>query len=186
MARTPSRIVLIATAAALALLAGCGTSAGDDALDETTTTAATATTAAPTKDGTETTEVETTEVDDTEPSGDDDLCAALQVLSQYDIDSAEIINSGDWEATQAFFVDRTADVLTAYDDAIALDTELSADLEAMRAITEGTADMAADSDDLAELSDKLLSQPGLMEAGEAGIRVNEYAQEHCGFSTGGN
>ena len=175
-------------------LVGCGTSSGDDASD---TTAGATTTAAETTAGQETTETtvdeeptettETTEVtEETEPAGgDEDLCEPLQVLSDYDQASADIIAGGDWTAIQAYFVDSTQPVLDAYDEAIALDTDLTDDLEELRAITEGTAELAAESTDLMDLSGKLLALPGIDSAGQAGLRLNTFAEATCGFSTGG-
>jgi len=32
----------------------------------------------------------------------------------------------------------------------------------------------------------LLSDPEISSAGEAGFRLNTFAEENCGFSTGGN
>lgn len=192
MPRTPLRLVLT-TLAAAALLVGCGTSGGDDAADTTTTEKSAVTTTDPgsdttettTDDSTDTTEVETTEAEGPTDGGDE-ICAPLKVLSDFDIDSAELINSGDWPATQAFFVESTDDVLAAYDDAIAMDTDLADELEALRGVTETTAETAADSTDLMDFSSKLLAQPGIMEAGTAGFTLNEFAEENCGFSTGGN
>lgn len=183
MHRTSLRAALLVSIACL-LFAGCGASGGDDAADEPTTTKAEATTTTET-DTTEvdTTDVETTEVDD--PEGGE-ICEPLQVLSDFDSESAELIDEGDWPTIQAYFVEHTDDVLAAYDDAIALDTELSSDLEELRGITEGTADLAADSSSLEELGTRLLDDPDIASAGEAGFRLNEFAQENCGFSTGGN
>ncbi|MGN6694567.1 MAG: hypothetical protein ACTHN0_10360 [Aquihabitans sp.] len=188
MHRTPLRAVLLVSIACL-LFAGCGASGGDDAADEPTTTQSEATTTTET-DTTEvdTTDVETTDVETTEaddPAGDE-ICEPLQVLSDFDAESAQLIDEGDWPTIQAYFVDHTDDVLTAYDDAIALDTDLSDDLEELRSITAGTADLAAESSSLEELGTKLLDDPDIASAGEAGFRLNEFAEETCGFSTGGN
>jgi len=172
--------MLLAASAAALVLAGCGTSSGSDASEEPTTTKAEATTTVPD---------DTTEVEDptetTAPAGDD-ICVPLKVLSDYDIESARLISVGDWSAIQAYFVEETEPVLAAYDDAIAMDTDLTADLEELRGVSEGTAEMAADATSLMDLSDKLLSVPGIQEAGAAGQRLNEYAETNCGFSTGGN
>lgn len=194
MLRTPIRLVVLAVASA-ALLAGCGASGGSDAKADVTTTA-------PASDGTTTVPddtSDTTEVPDTtdttpdtpdttvaeEPAGDD-ICVPLKVLSDFDIDSAELINGGDWPATQQFFVENTDDVLAAYDEAIAIDSEVTEDLKALKAVTETTAETARDSSDLTDFSGKLLAQPGIMEAGESGFALNTFAEENCGFSTGGN
>jgi hypothetical protein len=184
MPRTPLRFVLAACAITLAL-AGCSTSGSDDA-DKATTTKPEATTTAPV-DTTETTA--TTEAEEptetTAPAGDD-ICVPLKVLSDYDIQSGRIIAGGDWAAIQAFFVAQTDPVLAAYDDAIAIDSEVTADLKELRAVSEGTAELAGSATSLADLSDKLLSLPGIESAGAAGLRLNTFAEANCGFSTGGN
>jgi hypothetical protein len=110
----------------------------------------------------------------------------LKVLSDYDIQSGRIIAGGDWAAIQAFFVAQTDPVLAAYDDAIAIDSEVTADLKELRAVSEGTAELAGSATSLADLSDKLLSLPGIESAGAAGLRLNTFAEANCGFSTGGN
>lgn len=186
MPRTPLRLAL-ATVMAAVLLASCGTSSGSDASDDPTTTAPAPTTTVP-SDTTEAEPTATTAVDTTaveEPAGDD-ICVPLKVLSDFDIESAQLINGSDWSATQQFFVDNTDDVLAAYDDAIAFDSEVTADLEALKAVTETTAETAADSTDLMDFSSKLLAEPGIVEAGQSGVVLNIFAQTECGFSTGGN
>ena len=72
------------------------------------------------------------------------------------------------------------------DDAIALDTDLTADLETLRSFTEQTASVAAEATSFEEFSSKLLDQPGVNDAGPAGIRLNTFAQQTCGFSTTSN
>jgi hypothetical protein len=190
MTRTSPRLALLAAFAVAVVLAGCGTSSGDAASDSATTTKAEAVTTTAPSDPT--TEPSTTDpTDDTgttvaeEPSGGDDICVPLKVLSDYDLQSAKLIDGGDWTATKAYFVDSTDEVLAAYDDAIALDSEQTENLEALRAVTVTTAEMAGQSSDVLDFSNKLLAQPGIMEAGTAGFALNEFAEENCGFSTGG-
>jgi hypothetical protein len=190
MHATPPRL-LVALAVGTLLLGACGTSGGDDA----STTKADATTTSPTADETTAT---TEDGDATEPTdttdtpvgdgGDEggEICGPLKVLSDFDAESARITQAGDWPDVQAFFVDHTDEVLAAYDDAIALDSEVTDDLEQLRDVTDTTVETAADADSLEDFSTKLLAKPGIMEAGAAGIALDDFAQEHCGFSTGGN
>jgi hypothetical protein len=182
MPRTPIRLLLAASAVAL-VLAGCGTSSGSDAAGGTTTTKAQATTTAA-SEVTDTTEA-AAPTETTAPA-EDDICVPLKVLSDYDIASARLIAVGDWTAIQAYFVEKTDAVLAAYDDAIAIDSEVTDDLKELRTISEGTAELAADATDLMDLSGKLTALPGLQSAGAAGERLNAFAEEKCGFSTGGN
>ena len=167
MTPTAPRFVLFAVSAAAVLLAGCGSSSDDggDAADSgttsTTTSMSTTSSAAP---------------------GEDPVCAPLKVISDMDADTTAAIGQG-WSATQEFFASNTPEVLAAYDDAIDLGTDLTADLEVLRAFTEQSASVAAESGSFEEFSNKLLSQPGVAEAGPAGLRLNTFAQETCGFST---
>lgn len=191
MARTSPlvRRSLVALVAFLAL-AGCSSSGGEDA---TTTTEARATTEAATDteptettepDTTETTERDTTETTDGGEAGE--VCDALQAISDYDVASGELVNGGaDWPELQAFFVDNTESVLAAYDDAIAADSEVTDELIVLRDFTEGTGDLAADSSSLEDFGSKLTSNPDVLEAGQAGETLNTFAEENCGFSTGG-
>ena len=64
--------------------------------------------------------------------------------------------------------------------------EVTADLKELRAVSEGTAELAGSATSLADLSDKLLSLPGIESAGAAGLRLNTFAEANCGFSTGVN
>lgn len=189
MPRTPLRTVVLVLIAS-ALLAACGASGGDDAADTTSAKSGSTTTAAPaaeTTEATDTTEVdEPTETTEAATPAGDDICVPLRVLSDFDIQSAELVNGGDWPATQAYFVENTDEVLAAYDEAIAMDSEVTEDLQKLRGVTETTAATAADSSDLVDFSTKLLDQPGIMEAGASGFALNEFAEENCGFSTGGN
>jgi len=185
MTRTSPRLALLAAVVAAVLLASCSSSSGGDASDKTTTTAKAATTTEP-KDTSDTTEpdTKTTDPGDGEEAEEGDICVPLKVLSDFDAESYGLINGGDWEAAQTFFVENTDDVLAAYDDAIAMDTDLADELQQLRDVTDTTAETAADSADLAEFSTKLMDQPGIMEAGGAGYALNNFAEETCGFSTG--
>ncbi|HWJ97123.1 MAG TPA: hypothetical protein VNQ33_03120 [Acidimicrobiales bacterium] len=189
MLRTPFRTVALVLLAGT-LVAACGASGGDDAAGTTSASKSGSTTsAAPTTEAADATE--TTEADDPAETAEadapgDDICVPLKVLSDFDIESSQLVNGGDWAATQAYFVEHTDDVLAAYDEAIAMDSEVEDDLKALRAVTETTAETAADSTGLMDFSAKLLDQPGIMEAGAAGFALNTFAEDNCGFSTGGN
>ncbi len=173
--------------------AGCSSSSSDDAAtttapttvaggDESTTTEATDTTdtTEAADDSSSTTDAEVTDADD---AG----CAALKKISDFDVESSKLINGGaEWSEIQAFFVDKTDDVLAAYDDAIATNPDVADDLTTLRDYTDGIDEIAAEATDLADLGAKLAEVPGVTEAGQAGLALNEYAQTNCGFSTGGN
>jgi hypothetical protein len=182
MPRTTPRLVALLAAAAVAfVLVGCGASGGSDADDSSTTTAeAEGTTTTRAADTSETTEAASEDADG------EGICAPLKVLSDYDAESAQLVDDGDWGAAQDYFVNSTDDVVAAYDDAIDLDTDLTDDLVILRRVTEKTAEFAAESSDISELSDKLLALPDIEEAGDAGLRLNTFAEEQCGFSTSGN
>jgi len=87
---------------------------------------------------------------------------------------------------QRFFIDTAPGVLAAYDDAIALGTDLSDDLEVLKGVTEHTEAYAGESASLDEFATKLAGQPGLTAAGQSALAVNAFAEATCGFSTGGN
>ena len=108
-------------------------------------------------------------------------------ISDFDVESSKLINGGaEWSEIQAFFVDKTDDVLAAYDDAIATNPDVADDLTTLRDYTDGIDEIAAEAAALADLGAKLAEVPGVTEAGQAGLALNEYAQTNCGFSTGGN
>ena len=183
------RLALAIPVVMLGTLTACGSDADDSATETTaasTTEASVETTDAPdTTDASETTEVsETTAADGTE-SASSDLCVPLKKLSDFDQESATIIAGGDWAAIQQFFVASTPSVLDAYDEAIALDSDLTEALTTLRGITDGTSELAAESTDLMDFAGRLTALPGIIEAGQDGFELNEFAQSTCGFSTGG-
>lgn len=193
MARTSSRFALVLASASVALLlAGCGASGGDDASDDTTTTKAGATTT----EASDTTAVATTAAEDTTtteakatttaaPAGDEAICPPMKALSTSDAEANKLVSGGNWPAIQAFYVDNTDDIVAIYDEAIAVDTEITADLETLRSVTVSAGDLAASSSDLMDFSGKLASQPGLAESGQAALRANEFTQKTCGFPLAG-
>lgn len=185
MAALRSRAVLVA-AVVLFLGVGCGASGGKEDVSSPTTDA-------PATSAPDTTEVEdvpaTTddvEVDDSIDPADEEICGPLQALSDYDTESADVIARDDWTEIKAFLLDETDGVLAVYDDAIAADSEITEDLEALRAITETYSDLARASSSLEDFSQQLLAAPELEAAGDAALRVNDFSIEFCGVSTGGN
>ena len=188
MLRSRSLALLVPLALAVALT-GCGSS--DGSADDTS---ALSTTAEAGNDAT-TSEEETADTsgsDTTEAgagvSADDAvaICAALEALSEFDAQSTAIVASGDWAATQEFYVEQTQTVLDAYDEAIATGSELSDELTQLRAVTAPAAELAASSTDLMDFGSQLLDVPGMVEATEAAVTLDAFARETCGVSTGGN
>lgn len=191
MLRTPRRTVLFTAAMAAVLLVGCGTSSGSDAADDPTTTVAEAATTTQDEGGT-TTEAEgttTTEVESTTTTGASDdggaICAPMKALAASDAEANQLVAGGDWAKIQAFYVGQTDDIVAIYDEAIALDTEITDDLETLRSVTVSAGDLAESSSSLMDFSSKLSSQPGLAESGQAALSANEYVQETCGFPLAG-
>ena len=59
----------------------------------------------------------------------------------------------------------------------------------LKTFTAPTADLARQSDSLVDLGLKLGDQPNLLEAGQAGLRLDQFARQTCGSGTsaaGGN
>jgi hypothetical protein len=185
--RTPLRLVLAAAAASL-VLAGCGTSSGSDASDEPTTTAAGGTTTAPSDATTTTAEGTTTAIETTTTtasSGDDAICAPMKALSDSDAEANRIVATGDWPKIKAFYVDHTDDIVAIYDEAIALDTEITDELKTLRSVTVSAGDLAEGSSDLMDFSAKLTAQPNLAASSQAALTASDYVQETCGFPLAG-
>jgi hypothetical protein len=180
-------LALFVPLALVVLIAGCSSS--DDAA-EGGSSSSTTTEAADSSTTTEATDAETSTTEATdaaEVSADDaaEICDALQPLSDYDAASAAVVATGDWAAVQQFFIESTQPVIAAYDQAIAVGSDLSADLTQLRDVTSGTSELAAQSSDLMDFAGRLGALPGIIEAGEAGLRLNTFAEANCGFSTGG-
>lgn len=120
--------------------------------------------------------------------GDDQICSALGTIRDFDVESAGLIAEvTTYREVADFFAARTPDVLDAYDEAIAVaDEDLVEDLEVLRAFAEGFAAAAEGVDSIEELQAEVFAGPEATEAGRAALSLNTYAQETCGFSTGGN
>ncbi len=190
MFRTRSLALLVPLALALAV-AGCSSS--EDGSEDASSSSSSSTTEATADDGTTEEEAEDAGSDTAGEAGADvsaddavAICAALEALSEFDAQSTEIVASGDWPATQEFYVEQTQTVLDAYDEAIATGSELSDELTQLRAVTAPAAELAASSTDLMDFGTKLLDVPGMTEAAGAAVTLDAFAQETCGVSTGGN
>lgn len=184
MIRARSLSLFVPLALAVALV-GCSSS--DDAAEDTSTSISTTEAAGDTTTTEAAASESTTTVAASSGSteSDEEICASLKVLSDYDGQSAQLIAAGDWPAIQKFFVEQTQTVIDAYDRAIATGSDLTAELTQLRDITDGTSELAASSTDLADFGGKLAALPGLLEAGQAGLTLNTFAESTCGFSTGG-
>jgi len=157
MTRTSARTVLVTVAIAATFLAGCGSSTTSEAAVTTT-----------------------------EASGDATaICGPMKDLSESDAEANKLVAGGDWTKIQAFYVDNTDDIVAIYDKAIALDTEITDQLETLRSVTVSAGDLAASSSSLMDFSGKLSSQPGLAESGQAALTANDFVQETCGFALAG-
>lgn len=193
MRAAPIRSALVVATLALALLAGCGTSGGSDASDDaskaegTTTAATTEEATVPSEDEVTTTEAEeegATTTTEASPDGDE-ICGLLDELKTLDAEANDLVAAGDWTRIQAFYVDNTDDLISLYDDAIALDTEISDELETLRSVSESAGDLAEESTSLMDFGTKLAAQPGLDESSAAALTANEFSQETCGFPLAG-
>jgi len=180
----PSPRLVLITAAVTILLAGCGGSSGDAADGPSTTKATSNTTEAP---PTSTTAATSTTRGSGEPvattvagKATDELCGPLGVITDFDAQTSRLVSAGNWPAIQAYYVDHTDEMVAAYDEAIALDTDLTTDLQNLRAVTAASDELAAKSDSLMAFGTALSSQPGLMAATASANRVLQYTQEHCG------
>lgn len=179
---------IILLAASLGLLTACGASGGSDVaqVSTTTTTAAAATTTSVTTVTEPTTTAETTAETPTAGGEGPDLCAALKRISDFDA-TTEDAATRTWAEAQQTLVDGTKGSLGAYDDAItAANPDLAADLTTLRKFTVLTTDVAAQSSSLTDFGTKLVEVPDIMEAGQAGRRLDSYARINCGFGTTSN
>ena len=186
------RSLVVAIAAFAFLVAGCGTSGGSDAADDPTTTAGKAATTTAAVDDSTTTEAEDSTTTEAEAStttaataADDAICAPMKALSKSDAEANALVATGDWPKIQAFYVEQTDDIVAIYDEAIALDTEITEELKTLRSVTESAGGLAEGSSSLMDFSGKLTAQPGLTESGQAALDANAYVQETCGFPLAG-
>lgn len=189
MRSSSSRLLVIVLAVAALFVAGCGSSSGSDAADDPTTTKAEAATTTEATEDSTTTEAEATTTEAAETteatSGDDAICAPMERLRDSDAEANKLVATGDWTKIQAFYVDNTDDIVAIYDEAIALDTEITAELETLKSVTESAGDLAASSSSLMDFSGKLTAQPNLAESGQAALDASEYVEATCGFPLAG-
>lgn len=184
MRSTSARRVLLAVVLA-ALLAGCGTSSGSDADDAATTPSVAATTTeargttTPGSEGSTTTKAEPTTT--TEAPSDDAFCASMEDLAASDAKANSLVASGEWPKIKAFYADQTDDILAIYDEAIALDSEITPQLKTLRSVSVSSRDLAQSSSSLMELGGKLASQPGLAATSRATLEASRYVEDTCGF-----
>jgi hypothetical protein len=174
-------------------LASCG---DDDDMSSDTTAASSAESVETTDETQETGGPEETEAsstpDETAPdetagaSGDTgETCDALRVISDYDKQSNAALAGGtDIEPIKQLFEESTPDVVAAYDRVATAEPELAGEAATLSDFTEAAAEASKDANDLGELVTAILGLPGVMEAGQAGLTLNSYAEENCGFSTG--
>lgn len=181
--------------AVLLIFAGCSSSGGDEDSAPTTTAAEVDDSTTTTAGGDETTttsagaETTTTTSGASSPGGGgdhDEICGLLRQISDYDAEASAVVAGSDWSAVQEFYVSTADRVVGVYDEAIALDTDLSADLETLKAVAERTGPLAAESSNLDEYATALIADPSIDAATEPALRVNAFAETTCGFSTGGN
>lgn len=181
----PQRLVLAVLLVAVSLLglAACGASATDGAADGRRSTSTPGDGGG--DGGTTPDPPETTEGGD---QGGDDVCAPLRVISDFDVESAQFIAATvDYDEIVGYLEDRTPDVLAAYEDAIAVaDDDLADDLREIRDFTEVFLRTARSSSDFQELESALFAEPATTDAGLAAMRLDRFAVDTCGFSTGDN
>jgi hypothetical protein len=75
-------------------------------------------------------------------------------------------------------------VVAAYDDIATAEPELADAASTLSDFTQAAAAAAEDTDNLSELGTAILGLPNVNAAAEAGLELNTYAEENCGFSTG--
>ena len=154
---------------------------------EETTAATTADTTAATIDETtaDTTGATTADTAGSASGDDSEVCAALRVISETDRRTNELLGTnGDFDEIKEFFREETDEVLAAYDRVAAAEPDLAEDVATLRDFTEASAEIIEESDGIGEFIPKILELPNVMEAGSAGLALNSYAEENCGFSTG--
>ncbi|WP_072803634.1 hypothetical protein [Rhodococcoides yunnanense] len=165
-----SRPVLCIAAALTVGLVGCGS---DDASDASADDSAAASSADAGATGEGTTEV----------------CAGLQDISDFEMSSMNTLASADpadWPALQAALVGYSTGLAEHYDPAIAsADEEISSDLTKLRDASSAATSSAADApsyEAFNEQSTTSIDADTAQAAIDASTRVDQYAQNTCGFS----
>jgi hypothetical protein len=121
------------------------------------------------------------------PDANSLLCKQITIISDYDKSASALVASNPSFADyQKFLVDTTPGVVTAYAEASSIDPSMAADFTALSNVTAAVATAAASATDTETLQAALLTLPNLTAAGEAGQRLNTYAQANCGVNTAGN
>jgi ABC-type amino acid transport substrate-binding protein len=172
--------VALATAAALA---SCGSDSSKSTATTTTATTSTSSTTVPaatTTDGPPA--ASTTPTSYPNPP----VCAPLQIISNYDLESSAKVAANDFPALTKFLIDSTPEVLTAYDQAATAQPDLADEIAILRKVSEGARDAAYEAKDISTLQTLLLEIPELQQAGTAAVTLNDFATKNCGFSTGNN
>jgi len=163
----------------LVALAGCDSDdkASDGKADDSSSTAA----------GDPTAASESTSADGTTEAAADDICVPLKVIRDYDVEASQAAaNGGDWPQLQKELTEGMPVVLDAYDDAIAIDSDVHDDLVVLRDFTAATEDAAKNSSSIEEFASAAMALPNVEQAGRAGLSVSTFSEKECGFSTGNN
>jgi hypothetical protein len=156
-----------------------------EATTEDRTEATAATTGETTEPTTDGTGADTDDTTGTASGDDSEICAALRVISETDRRTNELLGTnGDFDEIKEFFADETPEVLEAYDRVAAAEPELAGAAETLRAFTEESAGVIEEAEGIDDFIPKILELPNVVEAGSAGLELNSYAEENCGFSTG--
>jgi hypothetical protein len=175
-------------------VASCGSDDDDMASDTTEASAGTVDTTEETEEtdpradteAPDDTEASTEQTTASAASGDtEETCDALRVISDYDQQSNSALAGGtDIEPIKQLFEESTPDVIAAYERVAAAEPDLADEAATLSDFTEAAAEASEDANDLGELVTAILGLPAVMEAGQAGVSLNTYAEENCGFSTG--
>lgn len=114
-----------------------------------------------------------------------EVCDSLKVISDYDKQSSQVMaGGGEYEEVLALFQEATPSVVAAYDDVAAAEPELADEASLLSEFTQEAASAAEGTTNIGELATAILELPNVAEAGAAGMALNTYAEENCGFSTG--
>jgi hypothetical protein len=186
MNRRYSILIALST---VATLAACSSDKKSDSTSATTSPAVTAGSVTSTDAGTDGTTPAGTATTGTgaAPDANSPLCKQITIISDYDKSASALVASNPSFADyQKFLVDTTPGVVTAYAEASSIDPSMAADFTALSNVTAAVATAAASATDTETLQAALLTLPNLTAAGEAGQRLNTYAQANCGVNTAGN